>query len=110
MNVRAECRLSTGERDWQALRSCCTGQLVVAGDQDEFGIERGHGSGEVNGVVAAQLVGLGEVTSVAGQLGGDLDAVDLGDDRLQFRDGDLVLALGDSPIRSALASAARASG
>src|SRR4051794_9882229 len=75
-------RRSSCERDWQALRSCGAGQVVVAGDQDEFGIERGHGRGEVNGVVAAQLVGLGEVTSVAGQLGGDLDVVDLRDDRL----------------------------
>ena len=32
---------STGERDCQALCSCCTGQSVVTGDQDEFGIERG---------------------------------------------------------------------
>ena len=46
----------------------------------------------MNGVVAAQVVSLGEVTSVAGQLGGELDVVDLRDDRLQFRDGDLVLA------------------
>ncbi len=60
--------MSTRERDRQALRSCCTGQVVVAGDQEELGIERGHGSGEVNGIVAAQLVSLGEVTSVAGQL------------------------------------------
>ena len=56
-----QCRQSTGER---ATGTPCalwtrTGQVGVAGDHDEVGIEGGHGGGEVNGVVAAEVGGLG---------------------------------------------------
>ncbi|MEZ5266778.1 MAG: hypothetical protein R2755_34425 [Acidimicrobiales bacterium] len=59
------------------MRGCPEG--AVTGDEHEL-VERSDGCGEVHRVVAPQPVGRREVTRVPGQLGGQLDVIDLGDE------------------------------
>jgi len=86
------------------------GRCEVGIARDEHDVIVGGGEGGGDGVVAAQAMVLGEVAGGSGEVGADLDDIDLFEEVLQLCHGGRELRSGE-PIRSLGAGeAARASG